>query len=88
MSAMSSSALTRREEQIIQYVAEGLSGKMIAHLLSISENTVKNHMTSTRGKLGAMNSAHAVALYLRNGGKPVGGFTKFLDRLKKGGVRC
>jgi len=74
--------LTKREEQIVQYVAEGLSGKMIAHRLCISEHTVKNHLTGVREKLGAKNSAHAVALYLRNGGKPVGRLTKFLSLLR------
>lgn len=43
--------LTRREFEILHLLAEGLSNKEIAYRLSISEKTVKNHLSSIFGKL-------------------------------------
>jgi DNA-binding NarL/FixJ family response regulator len=59
--------LTRRETQILTYVAEGHSNKEIAHILSISEQTIKNHVSAILRKLNANDRAHAVALALRSG---------------------
>jgi len=67
--------LTHRETQILNYIAEGNSNKRIAHILEISEQTIKNHVSSILRKLNANDRAHAVALAMRNGwisaeGKP------------------
>ncbi|MDH5696716.1 MAG: response regulator transcription factor, partial [Dehalococcoidia bacterium] len=43
--------LTHRETQILTYVAEGNSNKQIAHILEISEQTIKNHVSSILRKL-------------------------------------
>ncbi len=59
--------LTYRETQILTYVAEGNSNKQIAHILEISEQTIKNHVSSILRKLNANDRAHAVALAMRNG---------------------
>ena len=59
--------LTKRETQILTYVAEGNSNKEIAHILSISEQTIKNHVSAILRKLNANDRAHAVALALRGG---------------------
>ena len=59
--------LTRRETQIVGYIAEGNSNKQIARRLEISEQTIKNHVSSILRKLNANDRAHAVALALRNG---------------------
>jgi two-component system response regulator DegU len=59
--------LTYRETQILTYVAEGNSNKQIAHILEISEQTIKNHVSSILRKLNANDRAHAVALAIRNG---------------------
>lgn len=59
--------LTKRETQILTYVAEGNSNKEIAHILSISEQTIKNHVSAILRKLNANDRAHAVALALRSG---------------------
>ena len=59
--------LSRRETQILGYIAEGNSNKQIARLLEISEQTIKNHVSSILRKLNANDRAHAVALALRNG---------------------
>jgi len=59
--------LTYRETQILNYIAEGNSNKQIAHILEISEQTIKNHVSSILRKLNANDRAHAVALAMRNG---------------------
>lgn len=59
--------LTHRETQILNYVAEGNSNKQIARILEISEQTIKNHVSSILRKLNANDRAHAVALAMRNG---------------------
>ena len=62
--------LTYREAQILNYIAEGNSNKQIAHILEISEQTIKNHVSSILRKLNANDRAHAVALAMRNGWIP------------------
>ncbi len=58
--------LTSRETQILSYIAEGNSNKQIARILEISEQTIKNHVSSILRKLNANDRAHAVALAMRN----------------------
>jgi len=59
--------LTRRETQILTYIAEGHTNKEIAHILEISEQTIKNHVSAILRKLNANDRAHAVALALHSG---------------------
>jgi DNA-binding NarL/FixJ family response regulator len=59
--------LTNRETQILNYIAQGNSNKQIAYILDISEQTIKNHVSSILRKLNANDRAHAVALAMRNG---------------------
>ena len=59
--------LTPRESEILQQVAQGLTNKQIAWKLSISEHTVKFHISSIYGKLGATNRTEAVRLGARQG---------------------
>lgn len=59
--------LTKREAQILTYVAEGNSNKEIARILSISEQTIKNHVSAILRKLNANDRAHAVTLALHGG---------------------
>ncbi|MDQ6824839.1 MAG: response regulator transcription factor [Candidatus Eremiobacteraeota bacterium] len=54
--------LSAREREVLALVSQGLSNKQIATQLSIAERTVKFHVTSILGKLGAENRAQAVAL--------------------------
>ena len=65
--------LTRRETQILNYVAEGNTNKQIADILGISEQTIKSHVSAILRKLNANDRAHAVALAIRNGWISVGG---------------
>ena len=47
-----SAGLTTRELEVVSVIVEGASNKDIAHLFSISENTVKHHLTSIFDKVG------------------------------------
>jgi DNA-binding NarL/FixJ family response regulator len=60
-------SLTAREKQVLELVAEGLSNKGIARRLGISDQTVKFHVASITGKLGAANRTDAVRLAVRRG---------------------
>jgi two-component system, NarL family, nitrate/nitrite response regulator NarL len=53
--------LTRRQEQIAELLAEGLSNKAIASTLSIELATVKNHVHSVLDKLGVDSRGQAAA---------------------------
>jgi DNA-binding NarL/FixJ family response regulator len=59
--------LTEREREVLRLVAEGLPTKQIARSLSITERTVKFHVSSIFHKLGADNRAQAVALASQKG---------------------
>lgn len=59
--------LSERERSVLRLVAAGQSNKQIARSLSISERTVKFHVTSILNKLGADNRAQAVALATQRG---------------------
>jgi len=52
--------LTAREKEVIQLMAQGLANKQIALALSISEHTVKFHLSSLYAKLGISSRTEAV----------------------------
>lgn len=52
--------LSAKEMEVMRLVAEGLINKAIAHQLAISEQTVKNHMSTILRKLGAQTRSEAV----------------------------
>jgi DNA-binding NarL/FixJ family response regulator len=60
-------ALTSREHEVLTLVAEGLHNRDIARTLAISEHTVKFHLASIFGKLGASTRTDAVQRGLRHG---------------------
>jgi DNA-binding NarL/FixJ family response regulator len=60
-------SLTRRELEVLQMLATGLSNKAIASRLDISEHTVKFHVASILGKLGAASRTEAVSMGIRHG---------------------
>jgi NarL family two-component system response regulator YdfI len=60
-------SLTRRELEVLQMLAGGLSNKEIAARLNISDHTVKFHVASILGKLGAASRTEAVSIGIRRG---------------------
>lgn len=59
--------LTPRESEVLQMLASGFANKEIATRLKISEHTVKFHVASILGKLGASSRTEAVSLGIRRG---------------------
>ena len=60
-------ALTRREHEVLQLIAQGLPNKTIAAELGISEHTVKFHVGSILAKLEASSRSEALARAARQG---------------------
>jgi DNA-binding NarL/FixJ family response regulator len=60
-------ALTPREIEVLELLAEGLPNKGIASRLGISDQTVKFHVAAIAGKLGAANRTDAVRRAVRRG---------------------
>lgn len=60
-------ALTPRELEVLQLLAEGLANRAIAQQLDISEHTVKFHVNAIMGKLGAQSRTAAVVQATRLG---------------------
>ena len=61
------SPLTNRQMEILQLIIEGLSNKQIAMRLGISQQTVKNHVTSILAKLNRSDRTQAAIYALRHG---------------------
>lgn len=60
-------ALSPRELDVLRLAANGNSNRVIGEALSISEPTVKTHMSTILVKLGASDRTHAVTLALKRG---------------------
>lgn len=60
--------LTDREREILDLLAEGLSGAEIANRLVLSPETVRTHVRNAMTKLGASTRSQAVALSVRRDG--------------------
>jgi DNA-binding NarL/FixJ family response regulator len=60
-------ALTTREREVLELVAQGLPNKAIASRLGISDHTVKFHLSSIFSKLGASSRTEAVRRGVRAG---------------------
>ena len=61
------SPLTSRETESLNYVAQGCLNKQIATELGISEQTIKNHVTSILRKLNAGARTEAVVVAIKQG---------------------
>lgn len=59
--------LTAREREVLELLGQGLSNRLIARELHISEHTVKFHISSLYSKLGVGNRAEAVSQGARRG---------------------
>ncbi len=59
--------LSPREVQILDNIAQGMTNKQVAYALTISEQTVKNHMSSILRKLSVNDRTQAVVYAMRQG---------------------
>lgn len=60
-------ALTRREVEVLSLIARGFGNKEVGDVLGTAPGTVKAHVQSILGKLGAKDRTHAVTIALRRG---------------------
>lgn len=54
------SGLTPRQREVLGYLKQGMSNKLIAHNMNISEGTVKLHVSTVLNKLGVSNRSEAI----------------------------
>jgi NarL family two-component system response regulator YdfI len=59
--------LSDRELEVLELLVEGLSNKLVAHRLTISEHTVKTHVASIFAKLGVSSRTEAMSNAIRRG---------------------
>jgi DNA-binding NarL/FixJ family response regulator len=59
--------LSPREVEILDNIAKGMTNKQVAYALTISEQTVKNHMSSILRKLSVNDRTQAVVYAMRQG---------------------
>ena len=59
--------VTRRELEVLQLIAEGMSTREISRRLWVTDETVKTHVRRLLDKLGARTRAQAVAVAYRRG---------------------
>jgi len=78
--------LTEREAQILAQVARGLTNKEIARDLSLSEKTVKHHMTNVMQKLQVRNRVEAAMLFRRQSGNGKDAATSTPERGTRNGA--
>gem|GEM_PF-194915 len=70
--------LTKREQEVLQAMADGLNSKAIATVLGMATKTVEIHKGHIFDKLGARTQAHAVSIAMSQGllpAPPLGGIT-------------
>jgi two-component system, NarL family, response regulator len=61
-----SAALTRRQREILQLLADGQNTRRIAKSLGLSAETIRTHTKAILARLGARDRTHAVAIAMRN----------------------
>jgi DNA-binding CsgD family transcriptional regulator len=59
--------LTRREQQVIELLVQGLTNREIGAQLVVEADTVKDHVQSIIKKLGAADRTHAAVIAVRGG---------------------
>ena len=60
-------SLTNREKQVLNYLSEGDTVKMISTKLVLSEHTIRTHRNNIRKKMGCQNTTQMVANAIREG---------------------
>jgi LuxR family transcriptional regulator of spore coat protein len=66
------SFLTRREQEILEYVADGWSAKQVAQRIDIAPRTVERHIENIRMKMNARNTPHMISCAFTAGMLKVG----------------
>lgn len=61
------SVLTAREREVLQLLAQGLTGQEASEQLVLSPETIRTHVRNAMSKLNAKTRAHAIALAVREG---------------------
>lgn len=59
--------LTRREQEVLNMLAQGLSNAAIAEQLTVSVHTVRNHIANLSAKLGAHSKLEVLSIAIRRG---------------------
>jgi DNA-binding NarL/FixJ family response regulator len=59
--------LSKREREIMDLLAQGLTGEQVAERLYLSPETIKTHIRNAMNKLEAHTRVHAIAIALRKG---------------------
>jgi DNA-binding NarL/FixJ family response regulator len=60
-------SLSKREREIMDLLAQGLTGEQVAEKLYLSPETIKTHIRNAMSKLEANTRVHAIAIALREG---------------------
>lgn len=60
-------ALTEREREVLDLLAQGLTNSEIAQRMTVSVHTVRNHVANLSGKLGAHSKLEVLAIAVRTG---------------------
>jgi len=60
-------SLSKREREIMDLLAQGLTGEQVAERLFLSPETIKTHIRNAMSKLEATTRVHAIAIALREG---------------------
>ena len=63
-------SLSKREREIMDLLAQGMTGEDVAAHLVLSSETVKTHIRNAMSKLEANTRVHAIAIALREGYSP------------------
>jgi LuxR family transcriptional regulator of spore coat protein len=63
----SQASLSRREQQVLEFIADGWSAKQVARLIQLAPRTVERHIENIRLKMDARNSPHMVKKAYSNG---------------------
>jgi len=59
--------LSDRQMEVLRHMHDGMSNKLIARKLAISESTVKVHVCKVLSVLQAKNRSHAISIALQSG---------------------
>jgi DNA-binding NarL/FixJ family response regulator len=76
------SLLSRREQQVVHYLAEGLTNREIGAQLGLSRHTIKNYLLKIFDKLGVSNRVELLFLTLSQP-SPVAQFSQVAEDAKK-----